>query len=211
MVTNYAPNFWDKRYGESGYAYGTHPNQFLAEQQQHLSPGMQALTVGDGEGRNGVWLSSQGLNVLSVDLSQVGLQKAQSLASQRQVKLETQCVDLTTWDWPVATYDVVVSIYVHFAPDVRARMHHSMLKSLKPGGLIILEAFNSGQLKYQAEHDSGGPKKPEMLYSPELLKEDFAGGNILEHTEAITMLEEGAYHEGKASVIRLVLQKDAKG
>lgn len=211
MFTSHNSNFWDKRYGESGYAYGTHPNQFLVDQQHRLSPGMQALTVGDGEGRNGVWLSSQGLDVLSVDLSQVGLEKAQSLASERQVKLQTQCVDLTTWDWPVAAYDVVVSIYVHFAPDVRARMHQSMLKSLSPGGLMILEAFNLEQLKYQAEYDSGGPKKAEMLYSPELLKEDFVGGNFLELAEAITTLEEGAYHEGKASVIRLVLQKDAKG
>ncbi|MGC1309349.1 MAG: class I SAM-dependent methyltransferase [Phormidesmis sp.] len=210
MFTNHTPSFWDKRYGEDGYAYGTLPNQFLVEQQHRLSPGMKALTVGDGEGRNGVWLSSQGLDVLSVDLSQVGLEKAQSLASQRQVKLQTQCVDLTAWDWPVTTYDVVVSIYVHFAPDVRARMHQAMLKSLNPGGLIILEAFNLEQLEYQAAYDSGGPKKTEMLYSPELLKEDFSDGNVLELTETITTLDEGAYHAGKASVIRLVLQRDVK-
>jgi chemotaxis methyl-accepting protein methylase len=79
----------------------------------------------------------------------VGLEKAQALANQYQVQIQTQCADLTTWDWVVAEYDLVVSIYVHFAPEVRQHIHRSMLQALKPGGLIVLEAFNLGQLQYQ--------------------------------------------------------------
>jgi 2-polyprenyl-3-methyl-5-hydroxy-6-metoxy-1,4-benzoquinol methylase len=208
MFTGHNSKFWDDRYGESGYAYGTAPNQFLTEQQHRLKPGMKTLVVGDGEGRNGVWLATQGLDVLSIDLSPVGLEKAKALATQHQVQIQTQCADLTTWNWVENTYDLVVSIYVHFAPEVREQIHRSMLKALKPGGLIILEAFNLEQLQYQREDDSGGPAMPEMLYQLEMLRQDFAGGEIMELTEIGTELHEGRYHDGKASVIRLILQKD---
>jgi 2-polyprenyl-3-methyl-5-hydroxy-6-metoxy-1,4-benzoquinol methylase len=208
MFTGHNSKFWDDRYGESGYAYGTAPNQFLTEQQHRFKSGMKTLVVGDGEGRNGVWLATQGLDVLSIDLSPVGLEKARSLASQHQVPIQTQCADLTAWNWVENTYDLIVSIYVHFAPEVRQQIHRSMLKVLKPGGSIVLEAFNLEQLQYQREYDSGGPAIQEMLYHPEMLREDFAGGEIVELTETVTELDEGRYHEGKASVIRLILQKN---
>ncbi|MGL4879715.1 MAG: class I SAM-dependent methyltransferase [Waterburya sp.] len=210
MFKNHNSQFWDKRYDEPDYAYGKEANQFLTEQQHRLKLGMKTLVVGDGEGRNGVWLASQGLEVLSIDLSPVGLKKAEALAIERQVKIQTQCADLTTWNWPKALYDLIVTIYVHFAPEVRQQMHRSMLKALKPGGLLILEAFNIEQLQYQIEYDSGGPKIRSMLYDPEMLRQDFAGGKILELTETITELREGQYHNGKASVIRLVLQQDSE-
>jgi cyclopropane fatty-acyl-phospholipid synthase-like methyltransferase len=208
MFTDHNSQFWDRRYDESDYAYGKEANQFLTEQQHRLEPGMKTLVVGDGEGRNGVWLASQGSEVLSIDLSPVGLEKAEALAIEHQVKIQTLCADLTLWNWPEAEYNLVVAIYVHFAPEVRQQMHRAMLKALKPGGLLILEAFNMKQLQYQIEYDSGGPKIPAMLYDPKMLRQDFAGGKILELTETITELREGQYHNGKASVIRLVLQQD---
>jgi 2-polyprenyl-3-methyl-5-hydroxy-6-metoxy-1,4-benzoquinol methylase len=208
MFTAHNSKFWDDRYDESDYAYGTTPNQFLTEQQHRLKPGMKTLVVGDGEGRNGVWLATQGLDVLSIDLSPVGLEKAQALANQHQVQIQTQCADLTTWDWVVAEYDLIVSIYVHFAPEIRQQIHRSMLQALKPGGVIILEAFNLEQLQYQQEYNSGGPSVPAMLYEPEMLRQDFASGEIVKLTETITELHEGQYHEGKASVVRLVLQRN---
>ena len=207
MFTSHNSQFWDKRYDESNYAYGTEANQFLTEQKRLLKPSMKTLVVGDGEGRNGVWLASQGLDVLSVDLSPVGLKKAEELAHREEVKIKTQCADLTSWQWSKATYDLVVSIYVHFDPKVRQRMHRSMLESLKPGGLLILEAFNLEQLQYQTKYNSGGPKIAEMLYQPQMLQTDFADGKILKLTETITELREGQYHQGKASVIRLILQR----
>ena len=207
MFTGHNSQFWDRRYQESDYAYGTEANQFLVEQQHRFKPDMKTLVVGDGEGRNGVWLATQGLEVLSVDLSPVGLKKAEALANKHQVKIKTECADLTSWQWSKATYDLVVSIYVHFNPKVRQRMHHSMLEALKPGGLVILEAFNPKQLQYQTKYNSGGPKIPEMLYEPEMLRQDFTGGKIIELTETIAELGEGQYHQGKASIIRLIVQR----
>ena len=204
MFTGQNSQFWDKRYGESDYAYGTEANQFLVEQQHRLKPGMKTLVVGDGEGRNGVWLASQELDVLSVDLSPVGLKKAEELATKHQVKIQTECADLTLWDWSKATYDLLVAnIYVHFATEVRQRMHQSMLEALKPGGLLILEAFNLEQLQYQTEYNSGGPKVPrDALYTRDAADKTLLVGKILAKlTETITeLLSEGQYHQGKASI-----------
>jgi 2-polyprenyl-3-methyl-5-hydroxy-6-metoxy-1,4-benzoquinol methylase len=195
--------FWNARYAEPGYAYGTAPNAFLASQARLLQPRTRALAVADGEGRNGVWLAEQGLDVLSVDASDVGLRKAQTLAAERQVALRTDVVNLFDWAWPEARFDVVVAIFAHFPPGERARMHASMLQALKPGGLLILEAFTPQQLQYQ----SGGPRAPEMLYTADMLRSDFAGAAIEELAETVTDLDEGPFHRGRAAVVRLLARR----
>lgn len=201
-------DFWNSRYAEPGFAYGTEPNAFLAAQKEFLQPGMRALAVADGEGRNGVWLAQQGLDVLSVDASGVGLRKARELAAARGVRLRTEQVELTTWAWPEAAYDVVVSIFVHFPPAVRSRMHRAMFQALRPGGVLIMEAFTPEQLHYK----SGGPPVLEMLYTPGMLKTDFSlgdaagAGEVLQLEECVTELTEGKYHHGPGAVVRFVLR-----
>ncbi len=197
--------FWDKRYAEPGYAYGTEPNAFLVSQRHVLKPGMRALAVADGEGRNGVWLAEQGLEVLSVDASAVGLAKAQALASQRGVKIRTEQADLTRWSWPQAAFGLVVAIFIHFLPEHRVRIHRAMLASLEPGGVLIMEAFTPRQLKYR----SGGPPVREMLYTADMLRADFAlpQAEILLLEETLTELQEGTYHRGTAAVVRLVAMR----
>lgn len=199
--------FWNSRYAEPGYAYGTEPNAFLASKAGLLRPGMQALAVADGEGRNGVWLAQRGLEVLSVDASEVGLSKVRALAASRGVRVRTEQADLSTWAWPQAAFDLVVSIFVHFPPAVRASMHRAMLAALRPGGLLLLEAFTPAQLQYR----SGGPAAAEMLYTADMLREDFRGGELLELVELDVELCEGRYHHGPGAVVRLLLQRTEAG
>ena len=196
-------DFWNSRYAEPGYAYGTEPNAFLVSQKKYLKPGGKALAVADGEGRNGVWLAQQGLDVLSVDISEIGLCKTHELAADRGVAIRTEKADLITWQWPVQKFDIVVAIYAHFPPEVRARLHRRMFEALKPGGVLILEAFTPEQLKYK----TGGPPVAEMLYTADMLRIDFAGGEFLLIEELVTELAEGKYHHGPAAVVRLVLRR----
>lgn len=195
--------FWDNRYSEPDYAYGESPNAFLVAQKSYLRAGMRALAVADGEGRNGVWLAQQGLTVVSVDGSAVGLDKARALARARGTEIETIHTDLTTWTWPQDSFDVVVAIYIHFPQAQRARMHRAMLAALKPGGVLLLEAFTLQQLQFR----SGGPPVAEMLYSAEMLRADFAAAKILQLEEKTVELAEGKYHRGSAAVVRLVCQR----
>ncbi|ACL73834.1 tellurite resistance protein TehB, putative [Thioalkalivibrio sulfidiphilus HL-EbGr7] len=195
--------FWDERYRESGFAYGEAPNAFLVSHERLYQPGQRALAVADGEGRNGVWLAGRGLQVLSVDRSQVGLDKAELLAASRGVAVETRCVDLAEWDWPEAAFDHVVAVFAHFPPDIRQQIHRAMLRALKPGGVLLLEAFSPEQLDYE----SGGPRDPAMLYSAVMLREDFVDGDIEEIAETLTTLDEGPYHQGPAAVTRALVRR----
>lgn len=205
--TAHTPEFWNDRYKDSEYVYGTEPNLFLTKQKHRLQPGMKALAVGDGEGRNSVWLASQGLKVLALDFSAVALTKAQALAAEKGVQIQTKCVDLTEWNWAQNEYDVIVSIFLHFAPNTRSQMHRAMLQALKPSGILILEAYNLKQIEYQAKYSSGGPPNVTMLYNAQMLQQDFAQAEVLYLSETITQLSEGKYHNGSAAVIRAVIRK----
>lgn len=196
-------DFWESRYAEDGFAYGTDPNTYLASMADIFHKGAKVLVIGDGEGRNGVWLAQQGCAVVSVDQSQVGLDKAQQLAKEKQVQIETVCADLTSWNWPESEFDVAVIIYVHFPPAVREILHHKVVAALKPGGQLIMESFTPEQLNYS----SGGPPVLEMLYTAEMLQHDFKALEIQKLEECITELNEGKYHCGEGAVVRLLAKK----
>ncbi len=195
--------FWDERYAEEGLAYGEEPNVFLTQVVDLINPEGKILVVGDGEGRNGVWLASEGFDVTSVDYSEVAVKKINELAKEHEVNINTICADLNNWDWPREVFDAVVTIYLHFPSESRAAMHGKMLDALKPGGKIIMEAFNKAQLDYP----SGGPPVLDMLFSEEELKQDFSKLNIKEAYEKIVYLNEGKYHVGDGAVVRLIGEK----
>ncbi len=195
--------FWDEKFGGTDYLYGTRANNFLMARAPLFKPGMRALVPGDGEGRNGVWLAERGLDVLSVDSSAVGQAKARALAAERGVPYRTALSDLQSWEWPRESFDAVVSVFCHLHKDHRARLHRAMLDALVPGGIVVMEAFRPEQLQYK----SGGPKDPDMLFTAAMLKEDFAGAEIVECVEALDRLEEGPLHTGTAATLQMVIRK----
>lgn len=195
--------FWNSRYNEEGFAYGTKPNIFLSSFSDNFKVGQKVLVIGDGEGRNGVWLAEQGCAVVSVDSSRVGVEKSQNLANEKGVKIDALCADLNQWDWPESEFDFVVVIYVHFPPEVRALLHNKVVSTLKPGGQLIMESFTPDQLNYS----SGGPPVLEMLYTADMMKDDFQLLEIQQLEECIAELNEGKYHCGESAVVRLLAIK----
>ena len=195
--------FWDDRYEEEGFAYGTEPNVFLQSFKMQFRPGQRALMICDGEGRNGVWMAQLGLDVVSVDQSHIGLDKAEELARERGVQIKTICADIYEWQWPVEEFDYVILIYAHFREEDRARIHQAAIDALKPGGQVILEAYTKEQLNYH----SGGPRHPAMLYSEQMMKDDFSSANISQLKSLIAMLNEGKYHGGDGAIVRLVASR----
>jgi SAM-dependent methyltransferase len=191
---------WDSRFSAEHYIYGREPNAHLVAEAGRLSSGARVLVPGDGEGRNGVWLAHQGMEVLSVDGSAVGLGKARALAQANGVSITTEHADLLTWVWPKARFDAVVSIFLHFPPAERRQVHADMAAALRPGGVLILEAFRPEQLNFC----SGGPKDPTMLYRAEDLRSDFAALEIEMIEDAEVSLDEGTLHRGRGAVVRMV-------
>ena len=201
-------DFWNQRYAEPGYKYGTEPNAFLRETASRLSPAGQVLVPGDGEGRNSVWLAAQGHQVLAVDLAEVGLAKARQLAlaqgAEVSARLRTQRVDLSEWAPPVGQFDAVVLTYVHLPSSFRAEAHRRLAMALKQGGLLILEAFHPSQL----DCSSGGPKDVDMLYTLAQLRADFGGIlQELQGRETEVVLNEGPGHQGPGFVTRWLGQR----
>src|SRR5262249_32066260 len=102
---------WNERYSASEFAYGTEPNAFLVQHANLLSG--PVLSLGEGEGRNAVFLASIGLGVLGVDSSEVGMAKAQRLATSRGVAIRTEVADLAAYDPGANSFGAVVSIFAH--------------------------------------------------------------------------------------------------
>ena len=195
-------DFWDKRYAETEFAYGVLPNEFLKEQLQNLSAG-KILFVCEGEGRNAVFAAKQNWNVEAFDLSAEGKKKALQLAEQNNVTINYQVQDATTIQYPENSFDAIALIYAHFPETIRESFHKKVMNWLKPNGYVIIEAFNPNQLK----NASGGPKVESMLYTKELLKNDFNDLDIQQLSTDVILLNEGKYHIGKADVIRFIGKK----
>lgn len=195
---------WDERFSVPHYIFGEAPNAFLAAQKPRLPLGGTALSVADGEGRNGVWLAQLGLDVLSVDASSVAQQKARTLAARRGVALRTEQADITSWRFPEAQYDVVAGIFFQFcAPAPRARIFAGMSRALKPGGLLLIQGYRPEQLRY----GTGGPKEIGNLYTEDLLRQSFADLEIIELASHDDEVDEGPGHRGMSALIDLVARR----
>ena len=194
---------WDERFSQSQPVYGDQPNAFLAAQTSRFQRGMKLLVPADGYGRNGIWLARQGFSVHTVDLSPVGVARARQTAEAAGLAMTIEQADLALWKWPEAEFDGVFAIFLHLPPEDRAKVHGAMLQSVKQGGLVILEAFSTSQLKYS----SGGPKRVELLYTAEMLRRDFAGTEAILLEEKEAQISEGTMHSGAAAVVDGVFRR----
>ena len=197
-------SIWNERYSGEDFFFGTEPNAFLVSHKALLRPGMRCLAVADGEGRNGVWLAEQGLEVLSVDSSHVAQAKAKKLAHERGVAMLFEHVDLLQWDWGENDFDVVVAIFIQFvtSPE-REQMFSAIKRCLKPGGLLLLQGYTPRQLEFR----TGGPSQAENLYTETMLARAFSDIDILQLHEHDSVIREGAGHNGMSALIDLVARK----
>lgn len=194
---------WEGRFRAPDYIFGQEPNAFLKAQAPLLRGRTSALSVADGEGRNGVWLAEQGLDVLTIDFSPAALAKARALADERGVRLRTELADITTWHWPTAAYDVIVAIFIFVAPAERAAFFASLKKALKPGGLLLMQGYRPQQLSYR----TGGPPDAERLYTRSILEAGFGDMAELTIHEHDSVISEGTAHVGMSALIDLVAKK----
>ena len=195
---------WNKRFEGEGYVFGTEPNAYLREQAFRWRPGSQLLCVADGEGRNSVWLAAQGMVVDAFDISVVGVAKARKLAAMSGVSVEYSVADCDSWPWPTDTYDGVAAIFVQFAdPTMRERLFANILRSLKVGGILVLQGYSPKQLEYK----TGGPSLLSHLYTEEMLRAAFAATDILELRAYDTDLAEGTRHRGRSALIGMVARR----
>jgi 2-polyprenyl-3-methyl-5-hydroxy-6-metoxy-1,4-benzoquinol methylase len=193
---------WDQRYGGEDYAYGTEPNEFLVAMASKLPMG-RVLCLGEGEGRNAVWLAGQGFDVTAVDASRVGLEKARRLAAERGVTIMTVHADLAAYDMEPEIWDGILSVFCHLPTTLRADVHRHCVAGLRSGGLMLLEAYTPRQLG----HGTGGPPVAELMMDEETLRAELAGLEFLHLQECEREIHEGAFHNGLGAVVQMVGRK----
>lgn len=197
---------WNERYDREEYVFGTEPNAFLKSCASMLRTGQKALAVADGEGRNGVWLAGQGLDVTGFDASAVGLNKARRLAARHGVDVDYRLAAVEDWVWEPDAFDVVAAIFIQFAePPLRKLIFEGMIRTLKSGGLLLLQGYTPRQLDY----GTGGPRAVENLYTRPMLEDAFASLAIERLEEHDNEVDEGTGHSGISALIDLVARKVA--
>lgn len=195
---------WNHRFSAAGHVFGSEPNAWLREHTGRWAAGAHVLSVADGDGRNSVWLASQGLQVDAFDFSEVGVAKARDFAKTRGVTVNFSVSDCDSYAWPKACLDGVAGIFIQFAdPEMRGRMFASMVESLKPGGLLVLQGYGLDQLKYR----TGGPSEPSHLYTETLLREAFSSLEILRLESHEAELTEGQAHSGRSALVSLLARR----
>lgn len=202
--------FWNNRYQDIGNAYlfGTEPNRYLASKAALFKTRQKALSLGDGEGRNSVWLSKNGLDVTAVEISPLAVDKARKLAAQHGVDIHLIQTDMLLHDWNAAalnnTFDWVIGIFIQFVGAEDRKTQFQTMKGLTaPGGRILLHGYTPKQLEYR----TGGPSNLENLYTRQILLDAFSDWEIEEMIEYEDMLSEGTAHCGQSALISMIARK----
>ncbi len=157
-------NHWDERFSDKEYLYGKRPNAFIEDMLPKLEVG-SILALAEGEGRNAVYAAKLGHNVTAWDYSKVGLEKMSQLAEEAGVEITKEEVDLTkSTEWPKEAFDIVFNIFGHIGNlKIREKLYKQIKQTIKPKGSVLIEMYSKNQLSYQ----TGGPKKEDMLCTPD--------------------------------------------
>lgn len=193
--------FWNERYGEEAYAYGTEPNDFLKE--QHFEAGTNVLCLAEGEGRNAVWVAKQGCEVTCVDYSEEGIRKATLLAAANNVSVKGICADLNVFSPETNHFDYVVIIFGHFNPELRKKVLSLSFDALKPGGKLIMEVYHKEQINFK----TGGPQNTDFLYDETETAQELEAFSKLDMMKLVREVHEGEFHAGKAAVLQVIAEK----
>lgn len=200
-------DFWNERYGQEQYAYGEAPNEYLKNKLTGLQTGKILFPL-EGEGRNAIFAATLGWNVFAFDQSSEGKKKAELLAKKNRVQIEYSISDVENVSYTENSFDALVLVYAHFPLDERKQYHQKLAALLKKGGKLIIEGFSKNHIEKQQQNpNAGGPKEITMLYDLEKLKSEFNNFDFIEGYETDTDLDEGLYHVGRASVIRILAIK----
>lgn len=193
--------FWNSKFSREGFLYGLKPNSYIASKVKSFPRDAKVLCLGEGEGRNAIFLAKRGCDVTAIDASDIGLKKLEQRAKEENLNIKTICMDLNDWE-ANEKYDVIVASYLHMYKEERAKLFENIDDSLSIDGIFIGEFFSVKQLSYS----SGGPKDEDLLYTTDDFNRYFS---LYENEikEQVTILDEGKGHQGEACVIRVLVQK----
>jgi 2-polyprenyl-3-methyl-5-hydroxy-6-metoxy-1,4-benzoquinol methylase len=202
VVVSEGVRFWEKKYDGDELVYGSKPNKFLLRHGPHrISSGAKVLSLAEGEGRNAIWLARRGCYVTAVDWSSRALDKMTKLADKAGVSVEAHRQDVTRFDCGRGRWDVVLLLHLHLPPTSRRRLHMRVARSLRPGGLVFVEALHPAQRRRKGNGDL-----PRFFYTRQVLCQDFSSLAVELAREEERFVDAGEY-SGMTSVTNLIGRK----
>ncbi|MGD9388135.1 MAG: SAM-dependent methyltransferase, partial [Gammaproteobacteria bacterium] len=97
----------------------------------------------------------------------------------------------------------IVSIFGHLPPEVRQKVYPRLPAALKPGGVLLLEAYTPDQMG----RGTGGPRSEDLLVTADMLRDELPGLQFLRLEELEREVIEGRGHTGLSSVVQLIARK----
>jgi len=195
--------FWNRKFSNETFLYGKNANVFIKSYCANFLKNQKVLCVGEGEGRNAMYLAKIGFEVCALDASDVGLNKLKTWAKKEEMHVSTICTDILSWNTE-EKYGTILASFFHIEDKDKTAVFTNLEECLETKGFLVLEVFSKNQINYS----SGGPKDISLLYDVNSFKTIFKHSTIYKLEEVLTHLDEGNGHQGKASVIRLILQKN---
>jgi SAM-dependent methyltransferase len=171
---------WDRRYESTELVWTASPNRFVVDELTGLRPGV-ALDLGTGEGRNAVWLATQGWTVTAVDFSAVGLAKAHRLAQSRGVRVKWVAADLRDYVPDPRAFDLVLIAYLHLPRADWTAILRRAMDAVAPAGTLLVIGHDLANLT----EGVGGPQDPSRLYTVESISAELDGLEI-QHCARVT-------------------------
>lgn len=178
---------WNFRYSQKGFFFGERPLPFIMDAIPLFPKSGKVLDLAMGEGRNGVFLAKLGYDVLGVDISDVGLKKAEELARKNKTHIKTQVADLGSYHLEDNTYDIIILSYF-----MQRDLFPKIKKALKKGGVAIVETYTEENMKYNP-----GMKAEWMLKKNELF----------DHFSDLKVLRYQDIDDGKTAYSSLLVKK----
>lgn len=135
---------YDSRYKNSEFYWGLRPNTLCYDVMKIMPPikPYRVLDIGCGEGKDSVFLAKCGYSVTAMDISEVGLEKAKTLAERNQVQVNFFKADIIDFR-PDTDFDIIFSSgLLHFVPEAaREELCESLKAHTASGGINALNVF----------------------------------------------------------------------
>jgi methylase of polypeptide subunit release factors len=196
--------FWNAKFYTKDFIYGEAPNNFVKENIELLVNTKTVMCLGEGEGRNAIYLADKGMEVEALDISDIALKKLRRRAKESYLFIKTRHTLFEYWQ-PDTHYDAVVCTYLHLPKHNQKMLFEKALMALNTNGYFIAELFSESQIHFS----SGGPKNIALLYDLNDILDivKTLPCKIIKLAQEVIVLNEGDKHVGRASVIRIILQK----
>ena len=196
--------FWNAKFQTKDLIYGEAPNNFVKENIELLVNTKKVMCLGEGEGRNAIYLADKGMEVEALDISDIALKKLRRRAKESYLFIKTRHTLFEYWQ-PDMHYDAVVCTYLHLPKHNQKMLFEKALMALNTNGYFIAELFSESQIHFS----SGGPKNIALLYDLNDILDivKTLPCKIIKLAQEVIVLNEGDKHVGRASVIRIILQK----